>query len=75
MIGSSILSNTATQQVKFPIFTSNLEQVRTKVRKHFARPSERKRIKAHGWETRLKTPSGRAIIMRRILAGRHTLSH
>ncbi|CAL1272401.1 unnamed protein product [Larinioides sclopetarius] len=53
----------------------NVEQIRTYVRKHFPRPSERKRVRTHGWEKRLSTPGGRAILMRRILKGRFVLSH
>jgi large subunit ribosomal protein L34 len=49
--------------------------VRTKVRCYFPRPSEQKRIKKHGLKERLATPAGRRIIMRRILKGRHVLSH
>ncbi|XP_074041883.1 large ribosomal subunit protein bL34m [Leptinotarsa decemlineata] len=49
--------------------------VRTIIRNHFPRPSERKRIKRHGWETRMKTASGRRVLMNRILKGRHVYSH
>lgn len=49
--------------------------VRTKVRCYFPRPSEVKRIKKHGMKARLSTAAGRRIIMRRILKGRHVLSH
>ncbi|EFX90062.1 hypothetical protein DAPPUDRAFT_299906 [Daphnia pulex] len=45
------------------------------VRCHFPRPSEIKRIKRHGWKTRLSTLEGRKTLMRRILKGRHVLSH
>ncbi|KAJ9599266.1 hypothetical protein L9F63_010268 [Diploptera punctata] len=49
--------------------------VRTNVRCHLPRPSERKRIKKHGWKKLMSTPSGRKTIMRRILKGRHVVSH
>lgn len=49
--------------------------VRTNVRCHFPRPSEFKRIKRHGLKVRMSTAAGRRIIMRRILKGRHVLSH
>lgn len=65
--------------------TSSLQPARTKfrfcyeryekTRNRFPRPSEVKRIRVHGWETRLSSASGRRIIMRRILKGRHVLSH
>lgn len=45
------------------------------VREHFPRPNERKRINRHGWNKRMSTPAGRRILMRRILKGRHVLSH
>lgn len=49
--------------------------VRTKVRCHFPRPCEYKRIKRHGWKARLATAGGRRVIMRRILKGRHVITH
>lgn len=49
--------------------------VRNKVRCYFPRPCEYKRIKRHGFKARLSTAAGRRIIMRRILKGRHVLSH
>lgn len=53
----------------------NLLSIRTNVRNHFPRPSEKKRVKKHGWKTRMSTLAGRRILMRRILKGRHVLSH
>ena len=49
--------------------------VRTNIRCHFPRPSEVKRIRRHGWKARMATPAGRRVLMRRILKGRHVLSH
>lgn len=49
--------------------------VRTIIRNHFPRAKETKRIKVHGWEKRMSTPEGRRVIMRRILKGRHVLTH
>ncbi|KAG5880883.1 hypothetical protein JTB14_001459 [Gonioctena quinquepunctata] len=49
--------------------------VRTVIRNHFPRPSERRRIKRHGWFTRMKTAPGRRVIMNRILKGRHVYTH
>ncbi|XP_069946570.1 large ribosomal subunit protein bL34m [Cherax quadricarinatus] len=48
---------------------------RTNVRNHFPRPNERKRILRHGWKQRMSTAAGRRVLMRRILKGRHILSH
>ncbi|XP_055375641.1 39S ribosomal protein L34, mitochondrial [Condylostylus longicornis] len=42
---------------------------------NFPRAKETKRIVTHGFEKRMSTPNGRAILMRRILKGRHVLSH
>lgn len=60
-----------TQQTQSILF----QQVRENVRWYFERCSEVKRIRKHGWKKRISTPSGRQIIMRRILKGRHVLSH
>ena len=49
--------------------------VRYNIRDHFPRPSERKRIKRHGWNKRMSSHSGQRIIMRRILKGKHVLTH
>lgn len=55
--------------------TCSMEFTRGKVRCHFPKPSEVKRIRRHGWHARMSTPAGRRIIMNRILKGRHVLSH
>ncbi|KAJ8714648.1 hypothetical protein PYW07_002873 [Mythimna separata] len=52
-----------------------LSSVRTKVRCYFPRPNEVRRVNRHGWKTRISTPNGRRIIMRRLLKGRFVLSH
>ncbi|XP_018399199.1 PREDICTED: 39S ribosomal protein L34, mitochondrial [Cyphomyrmex costatus] len=49
--------------------------VRNRMRYHFPHANERKRIKKHGWLTRMSTPNGRKILQRRILKGKHVLSH
>ena len=49
--------------------------LKTKMRCHFPKPREVKRIKVHGWDTRMSTPEGRRVLMRRILKGKHVLSH
>lgn len=53
----------------------SLISVRTNIRNHFPKPREIKRITLHGFNKRMSTPSGRRIIMRRILQGRQILSH
>ncbi|RLU25295.1 hypothetical protein DMN91_003388 [Ooceraea biroi] len=53
----------------------NLTFVRNIIKYNFPRASERKRIKTHGWLARMATPGGRKILMRRILKGKHVLSH
>ncbi|XP_017467787.1 PREDICTED: 39S ribosomal protein L34, mitochondrial [Rhagoletis zephyria] len=49
--------------------------LKSKVRCHFPKPREVKRINVHGWHQRMSTPEGRRVLMRRILKGRHILSH
>ncbi|XP_011207245.1 39S ribosomal protein L34, mitochondrial [Bactrocera dorsalis] len=49
--------------------------LKTKLRCHFPKPREVKRINVHGWDKRMSTPEGRRVLMRRILKGRHVLSH
>lgn len=53
----------------------SLISVRTNIRNHFPKPRENKRIGNHGFEKRMSTRGGRLIIMRRILKGKHILSH
>ncbi|GIX97566.1 39S ribosomal protein L34, mitochondrial [Caerostris extrusa] len=72
---SSLWNVSNIMHMKTNIGGCNVEQIRTYVRKHFPRPSERKRISKHGYEKRLSTPGGRAVLMRRILKGRFVLSH
>ncbi|XP_055607298.1 39S ribosomal protein L34, mitochondrial-like [Uranotaenia lowii] len=48
---------------------------RTVIRNQFPRAKETKRVRVHGWWTRMATREGRRILMRRILKGRHVLSH
>lgn len=47
----------------------------TKPRYNFPKPSEYKRVTRFGWHARMSTPEGRKIIMRRILKGKHVLTH
>ncbi|GFU02572.1 uncharacterized protein NPIL_17671 [Nephila pilipes] len=62
-------------QLETVLGSRSVDQIRTNVRKKFARPSERKRISKWSYEKRLSTPGGRAVLMRRILKGRFVLSH
>lgn len=48
---------------------------RTKIRCHFPRPSEYKRITRHGWLARMSTKSGRRVVMNRILKGKWVYTH
>lgn len=48
---------------------------RSKIRWHFPRPNERRRVKRHGWWARMATPGGRRVLMNRILRGKHVYSH
>ena len=47
----------------------------SKVRCHFPRANEAKRVKTHGWNVRMSTEGGRKVLMNRILKGRHVLAH
>lgn len=53
----------------------NRAVLKPKVRCHFPKPREVKRINVHGWNTRMATEGGRRVLMRRILKGRYALSH
>ncbi|CAD0202282.1 unnamed protein product [Chrysodeixis includens] len=52
-----------------------LTSIRNKVRCYFPRPNEVRRVRRHGWETRMSTTNGRKVIMRRLLKGRFVLTH
>lgn len=49
--------------------------IRTNVRNRFPVAKEWKRVKVHSYEKRMSTPEGRRILLRRILKGRHVISH
>ncbi|XP_014211690.1 uncharacterized protein LOC106641694 [Copidosoma floridanum] len=53
----------------------NVTVSRSRVRYHFPRPNERKRIVEQGYYAKLSTSFGRKILMRRILKNRYVLSH
>ncbi|KAL0870670.1 hypothetical protein ABMA27_005617 [Loxostege sticticalis] len=71
-VASSISANT-TSLVQPESFS--LSSIRTKVRCYFPRPNEVRRVRRHGWNTRMSTPNGRRVILRRLLKGRHVLTH
>uniref|UniRef100_A0A182N4T6 Large ribosomal subunit protein bL34m n=1 Tax=Anopheles dirus TaxID=7168 RepID=A0A182N4T6_9DIPT len=52
-----------------------LLSARTVIRNQFPRARETKRVRVHGWWKRLATLGGRRVLMRKILKGRHVLSH
>ncbi|XP_064493161.1 large ribosomal subunit protein bL34m [Pseudopipra pipra] len=51
------------------------QQLRGKARGNEYQPNNRKRKKTHGWIRRISTPGGIAVILRRMLKGRKSLSH
>ncbi|XP_027559268.1 39S ribosomal protein L34, mitochondrial [Neopelma chrysocephalum] len=53
----------------------SFQQLRGKARGNEYQPNNRKRKKTHGWIRRISTPGGIAVILRRMLKGRKSLSH
>uniref|UniRef100_A0A8C5LHG7 Large ribosomal subunit protein bL34m n=1 Tax=Leptobrachium leishanense TaxID=445787 RepID=A0A8C5LHG7_9ANUR len=53
----------------------NLQQVRFKKRGMEYQPKFLKRLRTHGWQTRIRTRGGIEVILRRMLKGRKSLSH
>ncbi|XP_044763566.1 39S ribosomal protein L34, mitochondrial [Coccinella septempunctata] len=68
---STLISNPILERIggTFDLFTRNI------VRNHFPRPNETRRVRRHGFKTRISTPTGRRVLMNRILKGRHVISH
>uniref|UniRef100_A0A6M2CJY9 Large ribosomal subunit protein bL34m n=1 Tax=Rhipicephalus microplus TaxID=6941 RepID=A0A6M2CJY9_RHIMP len=63
-------------QVLQPLTVSTeFQQVRTLMHRFFPRPSEHRRLAKHGFKKRISTKSGRRVLFRRMLKGRHVLSH
>ncbi|XP_076215365.1 large ribosomal subunit protein bL34m [Aptenodytes patagonicus] len=58
-----------------PASSWNRQQIRTKARGNEYQPNNRKRKRTHGWIKRISTPAGVAVILRRMLKGRKSLSH
>ncbi|NXR75880.1 RM34 protein, partial [Pycnonotus jocosus] len=53
----------------------NSQQIRGRSRGNEYQPNNWKRKKTHGWVRRIRTPGGIAVILRRMLKGRRSLSH
>ncbi|XP_051495505.1 39S ribosomal protein L34, mitochondrial [Apus apus] len=53
----------------------HLPQLRTKARGNEYQPNNRKRKRTHGWIRRISSPAGVAVILRRMLKGRKSLTH
>ncbi|CAH2267309.1 jg14774 [Pararge aegeria aegeria] len=68
---SPTFASTSLVRSEYPL----LSCIRTKVRCYFPRPNEVRRVRRHGYKTRMSTPNGRRIIMRRLLKGKFVLSH
>ncbi|KFP77987.1 hypothetical protein N310_05353, partial [Acanthisitta chloris] len=52
-----------------------LQQLRGRTRGNEYQPNNRKRKRTHGWIRRISTPAGIAVILRRMLKGRKSLTH
>ncbi|PKK17170.1 mitochondrial ribosomal protein L34 [Columba livia] len=51
------------------------QQIRARSRGNEYQPNNRKRKRTHGWIKRISTPGGVAVILRRMLKGRKSLTH
>ncbi|NXP26757.1 RM34 protein, partial [Scytalopus superciliaris] len=58
-----------------PVFPAMLQQLRGRARGNEYQPNNRKRKRTHGWVRRIGTPGGIAVILRRMLKGRKSLTH
>ncbi|XP_056372190.1 39S ribosomal protein L34, mitochondrial [Oenanthe melanoleuca] len=58
-----------------PVPAWNFQQIRGRTRGNEYQPNNWKRKKTHGWIKRIRTPGGIAVILRRMLKGRKSLSH
>jgi len=76
-----VLSKSLFSASAFPVLSTTkqvgpiLTAVRNKIRNNWKIPKEEKRVRFHGWKTRISTPGGRAVIMRRMLKGKWVLTH
>uniref|UniRef100_A0A8C3UFT0 Large ribosomal subunit protein bL34m n=1 Tax=Catharus ustulatus TaxID=91951 RepID=A0A8C3UFT0_CATUS len=60
---------------RVPVPAWSFQQIRGKSRGNEYQPNNWKRKKTHGWIKRIRTPGGIAVILRRMLKGRKSLSH
>ncbi|NWW27634.1 RM34 protein, partial [Falcunculus frontatus] len=58
-----------------PVQAWGLQQIRAKSRGNEYQPNNWKRKRTHGWIRRISTAGGIAVILRRMLKGRKSLSH
>ncbi|NXD32789.1 RM34 protein, partial [Spelaeornis formosus] len=58
-----------------PVASWNSQQIREKSRGNEYQPNNWKRKRTHGWVRRIRSPGGIAVILRRMLKGRRSLSH
>ncbi|KAF4805617.1 39S ribosomal protein L34, mitochondrial [Turdus rufiventris] len=61
--------------IRVPVPAWSFQQIRGKSRGNEYQPNNWKRKKTHGWIKRIRTPGGIAVILRRMLKGRKSLSH
>ncbi|XP_015472051.1 39S ribosomal protein L34, mitochondrial [Parus major] len=60
---------------RLPVPAWSFQQIRGKSRGNEYQPNNWKRKKTHGWIKRIRSPGGIAVILRRMLKGRKSLSH
>ncbi|XP_048144273.1 39S ribosomal protein L34, mitochondrial [Corvus hawaiiensis] len=60
---------------RIPVPAWNFQQIRGKSRGNEYQPNNWKRKRTHGWIKRISSASGIAVILRRMLKGRKSLSH
>ncbi|XP_033993117.1 39S ribosomal protein L34, mitochondrial [Trematomus bernacchii] len=70
-----LLSSQAEGSGVFQQLPWQYQQIRTKKRGTEYQPKNIKRKRTHGWIKRISTQSGIEVILRRMLKGRHSLTH
>ncbi|XP_002189654.4 large ribosomal subunit protein bL34m [Taeniopygia guttata] len=68
-------SSSAAVLRRLPVLPWGFQQSRGKSRGNEYQPNNWKRKKTHGWIKRIRTAGGIAVILRRMLKGRKSLSH